>query len=405
MGNGGKSKTNMNEACVVQVADPADMTPHLAAWNELAREAIEPNPFYEPFCLLPALRLFAASGGIRILLIWNGAGPERQLVGLLPVQSAKVSPWLSVHAWMPWQHHYCFLTTPLIHRNFADEAAQSLLAWFGRAGQMAVLSCVGGGAFSQSVGREAKGLNLGLAQAESRYRAFFQAMGSADAYWERSLSGKHRKGYRRVERQLAAMGDLEYKTLSNEPGAEEWIADFLALEAAGWKGKAGTAFAQAPADRAYFAEMIAEAHAQGRLMGLGLYLDGRPVAMKANLLAADGGFCFKICYDESFAKYSPGVLLELENVRVAHRLGLAWMDSCADPDHPMIDRLWPERREIQTMFVAPKWLGIGSPAGPIAALRRAKRAIDRFAKRRKKSHAHVERTVANPAEVVGEATC
>ena len=161
-----------------------------------------------------------------------------------------------------------------------------------------------------------------------------------------------------MERQMASMGVLVYKGMGTEPGAvDKWIEDFLALEAAGWKGRAGTAFAVCAADRAYFTQLIRNAQVEGRLMALGLYLDGRPVAMKANLLARDGGFCFKICFDDAFAKYSPGVLLELENIREAHRMGLVWMDSCADQDHPMIDRLWPDRRQIQTVFLAPRLLG------------------------------------------------
>jgi hypothetical protein len=32
--------------------------------------------------------------------------------------------------------------------------------------------------------------------------------------------------------------------------------------------------------------------------------------------------------------------------------GVRWMDSCAMADHPMIDRLWSERRVVQTLYVA-----------------------------------------------------
>jgi CelD/BcsL family acetyltransferase involved in cellulose biosynthesis len=368
-----------SKTCTVEVVDAsAALALHQKAWTELAAYSIEPNPFYEPFCLLPALELLAGKSDVRILLVWSGDGASRRLVGLLPVESAPVSPWLSVHAWMPWKHCYCFLTTPLIHREHASAAAQALLGWLNEAGKMTVLSCVGGGDFARLLNHEANDLRMGLAEAEHRDRAFFQAADSAEAYLTQAIAGRHRKGYRRMERQMAAMGVLEYKGLGTEPGAlEKWIQDFLALEAAGWKGRAGTAFAMAAEGRAYFTQLIRNAHAGGRLMALGLYLDGRPVAMKANLLARDGGFCFKICFDEAFSKYSPGVLLELENIREAHRMGLVWMDSCADQDHPMIDRLWPERRQVQMLFLAPKLLGIASIAGPLAALRQTKRALDR----------------------------
>jgi hypothetical protein len=95
------------------------------------------------------------------------------------------------------------------------------------------------------------------------------------------------------------------------------------------------------------------AFAEGRLMMLALSVGSRPVAMKFNLLAGDGSFAFKIAFSESCAKFSPGVLLEMYNIQCLHeRADIRWMDSCADPDHPMISPLWKDRRTIETMWVA-----------------------------------------------------
>jgi hypothetical protein len=86
-------------------------------------------------------------------------------------------------------------------------------------------------------------------------------------------------------------------------------------------------------------------------MMMALRLDGRPIALKYNLLAGDGSFAFKITFDEAYSRYSPGVLLELDNVHRLHELPqVRWMDSCAAPNRFMINHLWPERREMQTVF-------------------------------------------------------
>jgi len=77
----------------------------------------------------------------------------------------------------------------------------------------------------------------------------------------------------------------------------------------------------------------------------------RLVAAQCNILAGEGAFCFKIGFDATLGRYSPGVQLELENLRGFHDYGLAWMDSCADPDNAMINRLWPDRRRISTLLV------------------------------------------------------
>lgn len=48
-----------------------------------------------------------------------------------------------------------------------------------------------------------------------------------------------------------------------------------------------------------------------------------------------------------------GTLLELENIRRFHaRPDLQWMDSCAIPEHFMINRLWLDRRVIQTLLIS-----------------------------------------------------
>jgi len=87
-------------------------------------------------------------------------------------------------------------------------------------------------------------------------------------------------------------------------------------------------------------------------MMLALELDGQRVAQKCNFLAGNGSFAFKIAYDEDYARYSPGLLLEIENIRQVHAAReIEWMDSCAVPIHFMINRLWLDRRTIQTALI------------------------------------------------------
>jgi hypothetical protein len=80
--------------------------------------------------------------------------------------------------------------------------------------------------------------------------------------------------------------------------------------------------------------------------------------MLANVRHGDGAFSFKIAFDEALGRFSPGVLIEIANLRAVQgdaRIG--WMDSCAAPDHPMIDSLWAERRTIVQYRVALKGAG------------------------------------------------
>jgi hypothetical protein len=90
----------------------------------------------------------------------------------------------------------------------------------------------------------------------------------------------------------------------------------------------------------------------------------RTIAMLLNFVGPDGAFSFKIAVDPAFARYSPGALIEQFNLtRVLDDRGAPWMDSCAAPDHPMIDSLWGERRTIAQYRVALRHGGIRGATG------------------------------------------
>jgi CelD/BcsL family acetyltransferase involved in cellulose biosynthesis len=150
-------------------------------------------------------------------------------------------------------------------------------------------------------------------------------------------------------------------------GSEEAVRRFLGLEASSWKGRAGTAMLANP-DHARFFEEVCDRFARlGRLQLYELRAGERAVAMKCNLVAGPGIFCFKIGHDGDLARFSPGIQLELVNIERFHAGDADWMDSCAAPDNAMINRLWPDRRRIRTLI-------LGRPGLRTRAARRAFRA-------------------------------
>ena len=72
-------------------------------------------------------------------------------------------------------------------------------------------------------------------------------------------------------------------------------------------------------------------------------------------------WCWKVAYDETFARCSPGFQLLVD---VTERLlgdeAIARADSCATPDHPMIDHIWRERLVLADRLVQ---IGPGGSAG------------------------------------------
>jgi CelD/BcsL family acetyltransferase involved in cellulose biosynthesis len=162
---------------------------------------------------------------------------------------------------------------------------------------------------------------------------------------------KKRKELRRLETRLGELGTLRVRELGPDEALEPWCDYFLALEASGWKGEQGTALACNAHTELFFRTAVEGARAAGKLQFLRLDLDGRAIAMLINFLAAPGGFSFKTAFDPEYARFSPGVLIQLENLRRLDRAGLEWMDSCAAENHSMIDSLWPGRRRVVRVTV------------------------------------------------------
>jgi hypothetical protein len=112
--------------------------------------------------------------------------------------------------------------------------------------------------------------------------------------------------------------------------------------------------ASRPANRRFFEEVVAEGTRRGQVEMLALRVDDRQVALKCNLRAGEGAFVFKIAYDEGFGKYSPGMLLEVDNIRRMHATrAVRWMDSCANPHSRHFGEVCSDRRAIETTLVAP----------------------------------------------------
>jgi CelD/BcsL family acetyltransferase involved in cellulose biosynthesis len=169
---------------------------------------------------------------------------------------------------------------------------------------------------------------------------------SPEDYFNASMAAKKRKELRRQHKRLSESGTLRFHRYADDYKIDQWCDDFLALEQAGWKGREGSALACDPATASLFRIAMHGGSARGRVERLSLSLDGKPIAMLVNFLAAPGSFSFKTAFDEDYARFSPGVLLQHENLALLARNDIAWSDSCAAADHPMIERIWREKRTI-----------------------------------------------------------
>lgn len=172
-------------------------------------------------------------------------------------------------------------------------------------------------------------------------------------YMERAIGAKRRKEMRRQRRRLAEHAPVTLIT-ATEPGAiVRALEDFLALEAAGWKGRRGTAAARHAAIAQFLRHATRDLAAQ-RLARIDRLMWGdRVIAVAITLRSVDTAWFFKIAFDETVARASPGVQLTLDlTTELLADQAIVRVDSCAVADHPMIDHLWRERQDMADLLVA-----------------------------------------------------
>jgi CelD/BcsL family acetyltransferase involved in cellulose biosynthesis len=323
----------------------ADLTERdLSRWRELSGRALEPNPFFEPeFVLAGAKHL---DPGVGLLV---ASGPSGDWLACLPVSSITRWKRLPVAAVAAWRHLYGFLGTPLVAAGDPEAALSALLAhalegaprkrilvldWIRTDGPLASVIA--------NVVADRPGRPL---RYEDFNRALLERRPDGD-YLEDTLRPHHRRELRRQARRLGeALGaPIETRDVTGDPAMVE---RFMELEAAGWKGRRGTALGGVPEHAAFFRELCDSFRAAGRLQMLALSAGDTVAALKCNLLSGDEAFGFKIAFDESLSRFSPGVQLEVAMVTEFHeRMPHARMDSCAASDNEMINRLWPDRRSL-----------------------------------------------------------
>ena len=318
-------------------------------WHALAVRALEPNVFHEPGFAMPASSVFGRSLGAT--LIWSDTN---RLLGFFPAC-------LERRCGMPiltgWTHPYGPLGTPLIDRNEVDAVIAAWLAHLTNDPDLPSLMMLPlvpeDGLFATALGSALARWQMPSATFGRHHRALLVPGDDRADYLEHAIGAKKRKELRRQRHRLADLGTLKIDATTSAAVIGEALSDFLRLEAHGWKGRAGTA-ADANEDiRRFIDTAVAELAGQGKVRIDRLRLDGEAIAAAVTLRSGAMAWTWKIAYDETFARSSPGVQLMLDVTEaLLADSSIGRVDSCATADHPMIDHLWRERLALCDRLIA-----------------------------------------------------
>ena len=322
------------------------------AWRDLGLCAETPNPFYEYWFLAPSLQQFDPDG--RVYLATHIV--DGRLVGLMPLFHDRSYYGRPLPHLAGWLHPNSFCGEPLVAPGFAELFWQSLLDWcdsnrrFSCFLHLCNLPVEGASfrALQDLCGREGRS----LAAVKHVRRAALRHGLSPDHHLAEAMDKKRRKELDRKRRRLLESGNLVFSRHTDSEGIDRWIDDFLNLESAGWKGTQCSALSSSPRTESFFREALSGAAHDGRLERIAFHLEGRAIAMLCTFLAPPMAFSFKTAFAEDLSKLSPGMLLQVENLRMLERDDIAMVDSCALPGHPMIEQIWPDRRELAMVNIA-----------------------------------------------------
>ena len=324
-----------------------------AEWRALARRAVEPNVFYEPAFALAAAPALAPDAGAVLV---RAAG-QQQLIGLFPCRIEPRRYGVRLPLLAGWAHQYGPLGTPLVDADALHPAVTAFLDHVADDPKLPKLLRM---PYQVEDGPVAMALVAAIAQRggrtarfERHQRALLAPAKDRAGYLDAALGRKKRKELGRQRRRLDEAGGLQLTFAGTPAEAAEALADFLALEARGWKGAAGTAAAQSDAIRRFMESAVAGLAAQGQARVARLLQAGRTIAAGVLLTSGRGAWFWKIAHDEDAARASPGVQLTLDLTETILRDGdIAWCNSCATADHAMIDSIWRERRPMVDLLCA-----------------------------------------------------
>ncbi len=170
-----------------------------------------------------------------------------------------------------------------------------------------------------------------------------------------TLPLRRRKEYGRQLRRLGEEGAVAVASATTPAEIAAAFEAYLALEAAGWKGRRGTALANRPEVASFARQATLALARKGACRVLTLKTGDRAAAILICLLAGRTATTWKIAYDETLARFSPGAQLMLEAPPILFADSrVLRIDSCAAPNHPMIDHLWPGRLRLTTLVIGPR---------------------------------------------------
>ena len=181
--------------------------------------------------------------------------------------------------------------------------------------------------------------------------------------WEvyaKTLSKKHLSHMRGRAKGLHRIGDVRHEIVTGGEHLNSRLDEAFALEAAAWKGKAGTAIINQPDRLAFYRNLLTTAAKGGWLQLHFLTIEGKRIAVQFALLVHNKLYILKSGYDPHYAPFAPSLLLCELMLRDAWKRQLTEIDFLGDAERWKLE--WASHtRSHSWLFIFPnraknRWL-------------------------------------------------
>jgi CelD/BcsL family acetyltransferase involved in cellulose biosynthesis len=296
------------------VTEPERFAELKEQWDWLA--ARERAPFGRHAWFSAWWDAFGAGGELSICAVWR----RQRLVAVLPLwrDGEALRAMANVH-------------TPIFQAPACDQPARHVAfaaALQAAPGALEIEALVATDSALSALVKDSRGAGL-VSLVESAHTSPIIDLEGEFADYRRLHAGRCRK-LTKLGRRMRREHEVEVTLLEAPVDLDAELDRAFELEAAGWKGAAGTAMASAE-DTARFYRSVAGAYQDlGELRLSSVALDGDPAAFDFCLLHAKRVWSLKCGYNEAYRRLSPGNVLLLWEIERAYELGLDAVELLGD---------------------------------------------------------------------------
>ncbi|WP_157018831.1 GNAT family N-acetyltransferase [Mesorhizobium xinjiangense] len=348
----GDGKPPARELAIYPASAGFDLVDEL---DHLCSRSVQPNIFFNPRFLAPAMPRLE-DRQVQLAVMREETGERSRLRLLLPFSIEREIP-LGAPVIRAWSSPFSPLGVPLIDHDDPIGVVEDFFAMLAlprlklpRVLMLPELPLDGEAA--GALRTAAHGRNLPLSAISNGERAVLHSDLDGEAYLKGALRSHHYREFRRLKRRLAEKGELTHDVVRHPEEVRQAAEEFLSLEASGWKGRAGSAMIVDRFQAAFAREAIDRLSGRDMCRIHRLRLDGCMIASLIVFVEQGVAYTWKTAFDEAYGAFSPGTLLMIEATKVhLDDPDIVVSDSCAVPGHPVMSRLWSERREMGTLIV------------------------------------------------------